>query len=247
MSFEEIQPIHNAPILLIKHSKTLVAGDFHIGIESELREYGIHVAPKTMQLQERLLSFCKIYQPQEIVLLGDIKHNIPSSTVQERHDVTTFLETLQRYATIHIVPGNHDGQIIKLSPQGIRIHPSNGVVIGDIGFVHGHRWPKEEIMQCKYIIMGHSHPTIMLTDRLGYKTYEPCWLRGTFTKNKLRNRYSVSANPKLLIIPAFNPLCGGIAVNKEGIVGPLGKIINTNQLKIYLLNGSYLGLVKDVK
>ena len=247
MQLSEIQPILNEPALFISNKKILVVADLHIGIETELREYGLHADSQTQKMIDNLISLCRKYRPKEIVLLGDIKHNIPSSTIQERKDVKNFLEAIQAYGVIHILPGNHDGNIKKISPKDILIHPSDGVIIGNIGFVHGHRWPNKEIILCEQIIIGHTHPTIMLTDRLGYKTFEPCWLKGKTIEDKLKERYPDSAEVQILVMPAFNPLCGGIAVNKEGIMGPIGKIMDIKNAQVYLLDGSSLGRVKDIQ
>jgi len=146
-----------------------------------------------------------------------------------------------------VLPGNHDGNIRKIAPENVIIHPSNGIVFDDIGFVHGHRWPDSEIMQCKQIIIGHTHPTIMLTDRLGYKKFEPCWLKVNLIEGKLKEKYPNSADPQVLVLPAFNPLCGGIAANKEGVTGPIGKIMDIENAQVYLLDGSCLGKVKNIK
>lgn len=242
----ELKPILNEPALLI-NKKILLVTDLHIGIESELREQGINTAPQTQTMTNRLITLCEKYKPKEIILLGDIKHNIPSSTIQERKDVKNFLETIQSHGVIHIIPGNHDGNIQKITPSEILIHPSDGFVIENLGFVHGHRWPSKEIMQCKQIIIGHTHPTIMLTDRLGYKTFEPCWLKGKTIESKMKEKYPDSKDMQILIIPAFNPLCGGISANREGITGPIGKIIDVKNAEVYLLDGSAIGKVKDIK
>ena len=247
MQLSEIQPILNEPALFISNKKILVVADLHIGIETELREYGLNTSSQTQTMTNHLISLCRKYRPKEIVLLGDIKHNIPSPTIQERKDVENFLEAIQAYGVIHILPGNHDGNIKKISPKDILIHPSDGVILGNIGFVHGHRWPNKEIMLCEQIIIGHTHPTIMLTDRLGYKTFEPCWLKGKTIEDKLKERYPDSAEVQILVMPAFNPLCGGIAVNKEGIMGPIGKIMDIKNAQVYLLDGSSLGRVKDIQ
>ena len=247
MSLIELQPILNEPALYINEKKILVVADLHIGIESELREKGINTVSQTEKMTNHFFSLCKKYKPKEIILLGDIKHNIPSSTIQERKDVKNFLEKIQSYGIIHIIPGNHDGNIQKISPNNTVIHPSDGFVIESIAFVHGHRWPSEEIMKCKQIIFGHTHPTIMFTDRLGHKTFEPCWIKGNFDKNKLKEKYHNSTGPQILVMPAFNPLCGGIAANKEGITGPLGKIIDIKNAQIFLIDGTFIGKIKDIK
>jgi len=247
MRLIELQPILNEPALFINEKKILVIADLHIGIESELSEKGINTVSQTKKMISHFFSLCKKYKPKEIVLLGDIKHNIPSSTIQERRDVKNFLEEIQSFGIIHIIPGNHDGNIQKITPNHIIIHPSNGFIIENIAFVHGHRWPSQEIMQCEQIVIGHTHPTIMFTDRLGYKTFEPCWIKGNFDNFELKAKYPNSSNPKILIIPAFNPLCGGIAANNDGITGPLGKIMDIDNAQIFLIDGTYLGKIKDIK
>jgi len=242
----ELKPISNEPTLFI-NKKILVVADLHIGIESQLREQGINTASQTQTMTNRLITLCKKYKPKEIILLGDIKHNIPSSTIQERKDVRNFLETIQTYGIIHIIPGNHDGNIQKISPPDIIIHPSDGFILENLGFVHGHRWPSEEIMQCKQLIIGHTHPTVMFTDRLRYKAFEPCWVKGKFIEDKLKEKYPDSTDSEILVMPAFNPLCGGISANREGITGPIGKIIDVKNAEVYLLDGSALGKAKDIK
>ena len=47
-------------------------------------------------------------------------------------------------------------------------------------------------------------------------------------------------------MPAFNPLCGGMAVNQEGITGPIGKIIDIQNTQMYLIDGTSLGKVIDI-
>jgi putative SbcD/Mre11-related phosphoesterase len=247
MQLSELQPIPNEPALFIKNKNILVIADLHIGIESVLKEQGLNTASQTKAMTKHLVSLCEMYKPKEIILLGDVKHNIPSSTIQERRDVKTFLETIQPYGLLHILPGNHDGNIKKLAPEEIKVHPSDGLVIENIGFVHGHRWPSEEIMQCEQIIIGHTHPTIMFTDRLKHKAFESCWLKGKTIKKTLKEKYPAAKYLQILVMPAFNPLCGGIATNEKGVTGPIGKIMDVNNAQVYLLDGSSLGKVKDIQ
>ena len=247
MDISNIQPIPNEPALFIENKKILVIADLHIGIESELKEKGVNAESQTHKMTDHLIRLCKKYKPKEIILLGDIKHNIPISTNIERRDVRNFLNEIKDLGVVHIIPGNHDGNIKWLSPEGMIIHQSDGFVIDNVGFVHGHRWPSEAVMMCDQIIIGHTHPTIMLTDRLMYKTFEPCWLKGNFLKEKLKEKYPKSKNPEILVTPAFSPLCGGIAANKDGINGPIGKIMDLENLQVYLLDGSSIGLVKDIE
>ncbi|MFO7677766.1 MAG: metallophosphoesterase [Thermoplasmatota archaeon] len=245
MNPASIQPIPSEPALFIKEKKILVLADLHIGIERELYQSGLHVCSQTFFMMNRVLHLIKRYIPEKIILLGDVKHNIPSSTIQERGDVKRFVESILNIGEIHIIPGNHDGGIQKIVPSEIIIHPSDGCVIDEIAFVHGHRWPKEEIMQCNTVIIAHNHPRILLTDRLGYRSYESCWLRGK-GDSSLSQRYHSLLKTTIIVMPAFNPLCGGIAINTDSMIGPFQKIIDINKTSVYLLDGSYLGKVKDI-
>jgi putative SbcD/Mre11-related phosphoesterase len=242
-----LQPLIDEPALLLKEKKLLVIADLHIGIESELRENGLQVPSQTKIMEERLISVVTKNKVNDIILLGDIKHTIPSSTHQERTDVKNFLDMIQSYSTLHVLPGNHDGNIDRLLTPGIQLHPSDGYVFEGIGFTHGHRRPSVEIMQCDQVIIGHSHPTVMLMDRLGYRTFEQCWLRGPPLLDALQEKYPNSPTSQILLLPAFNPLCGGTAVNQDSLLGPFKSLVDVDNSDLYLLDGSSMGKVKDLK
>jgi len=242
----DIQPLINEPAIFIKDKRILVIADLHIGIESELIEQGLNARSQTNKMINHIEKLCKKHNPEIIILLGDIKHNIPTSTIWERKDVKKFLKTIEEHGSVHIFPGNHDGNIHKLTNENMIIHPSDGDIIEGIGFIHGHRWPNEKIMKCETIITAHTHPTVMFTDRRGFKTFETCWVKTDFDKTRLKDKYPDSSNPRCLVMPAFNPLCGGIAVNQGGIIGPIGKILDIANSQIYLLDGSCLGKSKDL-
>lgn len=248
MTSVEFQPVPEKPALYLPKKHMLVIADLHIGIENELQGYGVHVSSQTETMKKKLFEICKQYHPSEILILGDVKHSIPSTPFHEKKELYDLLDDLHTYGTIHILPGNHDGGIQNLIPDHVRIHTSTGLVIKNIGFIHGHRWPNDEIMQSSYVLMGHTHPTILLKDRLGFKTYEPCWLRGPVKKVMLLKKYPNAKIPMFfLILPAFNPLCGGLAVNEDGILGPLSSVLDIDQTEIFLLEGTHLGKVKNYK
>jgi putative SbcD/Mre11-related phosphoesterase len=247
MDISDIQPIQNEPVLFIKKRKIIVIADLHIGIESRLRELGLNIPSQTNKMNIKLIDLFNKLKPREIILLGDIKHNIPSPTIKERIDVKKFLLSIEGYGNVHLIPGNHDGLIHKLTSGNITIHGSDGLVFENIGFMHGHRWPSIELMNCDQVIFGHTHPTIMFSDNLNHRSFEQCWVRGGLLKEKIKIRYPDTKYPEVLIMPAFNPLCGGIAVNQDDISGPLGKFIDVENSQIYLIDGAFLGKLKDIK
>jgi uncharacterized protein len=237
-----LQPISNCPALYIPDLNMLVIADLHIGIENELREYGVHASSQIKILENTILTLIKKYKPTALTILGDVKHTIPSTPYHEKKELYQFLENIQTNTEIIIVPGNHDGSIKSMIPEKIQLESSDGYKNGSIGFLHGHRWPKKEIMQGDYLFCGHTHPTIRFTDKLGYHYYESCWVKGKINSTNAIEKYA-EINPELTILffPAFNPLCGGIAVNEEGIFGPLKHLIDIKQSSFYLLDGSLIG------
>lgn len=247
MDIENLKPVIDKPAILTADKKTLVIADLHIGIEKELNEKGFNIPDRTNEITSSVLSLCKTYEPTEIILLGDIKHNVPLSLKQERRNVKKFLDTIKEYADIHIVRGNHDGNIQKIAPSDIHIHPSRGFIKDGIGFFHGHSWPCEDVLNCRIAIMAHTHPTVMLVDRLGHRSFEPCWVRASISKDDLKERYPNSKCFEILIMPAFNPLCGGIAVNCDSIMGPFRKLIDIDNSQAYLLDGTLVGKIRDIK
>jgi len=247
MTTVALQPIHDEPALLWKEKRFLIIADLHIGIETELQENGLHIPSQTSLMLERVIALIETYAIADLVILGDVKHNIPTSSKLERGDVRRFLDALHSRVSLHIIPGNHDGNLSRLLSPDITLYPSDGAVLHGIGLVHGHRWPSDEVMRCDWVVVAHTHPTIMLTDRLGYKTFEPCWLRTVCDQEKLHERYPTSGNPLVFVLPAFNPLCGGIAVNTDPILGPFHSLLDIPNAFVYLLDGSALGKVRAIK
>jgi len=146
-----------------------------------------------------------------------------------------------------VVPGNHDGSIMHFIPDDIILHSSGGYIMDGIGFVHGHRWPKKSVMDADFLFCGHSHPTVMLSDRLKYQNFEPCWVKTSLLIEETKKRYDqFNPNVTVLVFPAFNLLCGGSAVNKDGLVGPLKNILDLENAELFLLDGTDIGKVKRI-
>jgi len=103
--------------------------------------------------------------------------------------------------------------------------------------------------------MAHAHPTIQLKDKFGYSIIEPVWTRSRIYQDKIRKKYKVKKTGKLevIIMPAFNRLLGGTPVNaKKGsdkLLGPLLKndFVDIDNAELYLLDGSYLGVIKNLR
>jgi len=253
----EPMPLINEPALTVDGS--LVVADIHIGIEHELSLSGIHIPTQVQRRTERILSYLESTKAHRVILLGDIKHNVPWASECEREDIPHFLRSIAERATIDIVPGNHDSGLVNLIPWGddlrINLHRSKGFALENIGFVHGHAWPALDLLSCDYVVMGHLHPSIRLADPLGHLSSQPVWIRTCFVERVFRERYpdlERFANPRVIIMPAFNELVGGIAFNEatyDTLLGPLFKnrALELETAEVYLLDGAYLGSVSQLR
>jgi len=257
VALTEPRPIINEPALTVGNA--LVLADLHIGIEHELSLSGINISSQIERRIDRALQYLNAVKAQRVVLLGDVKHSIGKTSPLERHDIPHFLRSIAECAPVEVIPGNHDGGIEYLIPRdtrfGIRIHPSKGCRINGMGLVHGHTWPSTELLGCSHVIMGHNHPIVRLADPLGYVSSKPVWIRACFVEGVFRKRYPKLErynDPRVIIMPAFNELVGGIAFNEatyETLLGPLfaNRAILLEQAEAYLLDGTYLGTVGQLR
>lgn len=237
-----MNPIINEAALYVKDKNLLVIADLHIGIEYELYEKGISIGSKTEDLVRRIRKISTKLKANNLLILGDMKHVIPRSTITERKDLLRFIEELSDLR-ISLIPGNHDGGIKKIVGNRINIFPSHGIVIGSLGFAHGHRWPDKSLVRAKTLILAHTHPTFSFKDRFGYKFTERCWVIARPNYTELEKRYGEIRLERVVVMPSFNPLCGGISVNEEGFIGVVDKIVDKNDMEIFLLDGTYIGRV----
>jgi putative SbcD/Mre11-related phosphoesterase len=235
----DIQPVYNIPALRI--DDTYIIADLHIGVESHLMKKGFHLTSRTEEM------FNTIFETSDgcdhLIVLGDVKDSVPGSSRQEYKEIPSFFERLMRiFDMIDVVRGNHDTSIEEFLPKGVRIRPSTGMKIGDVGYVHGHTWPSAEIMDCKTLVMAHEHPAVMFRDGVGKQTNEPCWIRGKFRESC--ERYPILPE-EFIIVPSFNRMLGGspMNVNNGKFLNPLltDEYLDIDNAEMFLLDGINLG------
>jgi putative SbcD/Mre11-related phosphoesterase len=242
-------PIMDHPCLriLAGEEAILCAGDLHIGLEDEMRSKGVIVPSQTDRMLEELLSLAE--GCDRLVLLGDVKHQVPGTSEQEHSELPRFFRSLAKaYRSVDVVRGNHDVGIEDVFFTGVHIHPASGFSIGEVGFVHGHIWPSNAVMAKDVLIMAHNHPAVLFRDGVGHITTERCWLRCGF-KEGARLRYP-ELPEEVVVVPSLNRSLRGSPVNLIGgrQIGPLfGKgMIDLDNAQAYLLDGIHLGSVKSL-
>lgn len=242
--------ITNEPALVTEGA--LVVGDLHLGIESEFYKSGFMIPSRIERIKERILKMAFDNRCKKLVLLGDVKHDFHGVSWQEEREIPAFLEDLAKRLEVHVCPGNHDGNLREIAPKKIRIHPNSGFRLGSCFFNHGQSWPGKDWLDAEVLVTGHNHPVIEFRDSLGFRSIEQCWLRAKLDRKKIKEKYGeAGAVKEAVLAPAFNSLVGGMPVNREseGELGPLMKngIVRLNECGVYLLDGTYLGKVKNLK
>jgi len=240
----DIEPIPDLPALMMKgHQDWVCVADLHIGIEVQLRAAGFNIPsqmPRMLASLEGLAS-----RASRMLILGDIKHRIPSIGYREDKEIRHLLQALlSRFDELVIASGNHDGGLSSILPAEVKAIANHGGKIEDVGFFHGHVWPSKESMASEKLVMAHIHPSILLVDSLGTKTNEKCWLKAKLRSKGVAEKYD--ACPKeLVVVPAFNPLLTGTPINSKAgsYMGPLfrNNLVDENSLTAFLLDGTDLG------
>src|SRR5512139_592644 len=88
--------IGEGPALVVTgEERHLVVADLHFGIEADLAVHGLHFRSRSRARLERLLKIIDRTDPDSLVLLGDIKHSIPSLTRQEYYELPRILGALR--------------------------------------------------------------------------------------------------------------------------------------------------------
>jgi putative SbcD/Mre11-related phosphoesterase len=243
---------HPAALMKTQKTRTMVIADLHIGWEMSLSEKGIHVPTQMPKLLKKLTSLISTYKPEKLLILGDVKHTVATAEIGEWHDVPDFFSELKnRVQEISIIRGNHDGNLEPLLPENIKILPATGIVMGEVGFFHGHRWPSPTLLKCGTLVMGHVHPVIAFRDPAGFRVTRQVWVKADCNRTRLaetllqKNRIKIKETPEetllkhykikprasqIFIMPSFNDLLGGRPLNDrkfdgtsktERIVGPV--------------------------
>lgn len=236
----QIKPIQPYPALILqkKHDRALVVADLHIGWERLLSKRGVHIPPQTPKIKNTLLRLIKESKPTQVIFLGDVKDAIAKVEMEEWRDIPEFFEDIQkRVSDLQVILGNHDGNLEPLLPENVKIIPPTGVSFGDVGLFHGHAWPAPELLECRSLISGHVHPTVLIRDPMGFRMTRqvlvkaPCngmqlaksllnHLGAKKNSNNLsavlKERYKVKVKvSQLFIMPSFNQFLGGRPINER--------------------------------
>lgn len=214
-----VEPVPDAPAAVADTDtgRALVVADYHAGIETVLRSDGVELDPQDDLRRNQLLGLLSQTSPDRLVILGDLAHAIGDPWETERDELDALFSAIS--VPVTLVKGNHDGDIEPvLADYDVTVTPPSGIRAGDVGFVHGHTWPSEDVLESELVCMGHEHPVVRLTDSVGGYRLERVWLRGDLDPTVFEEYYGrdLGIDGELVVFPAFNDLSGGTWVNVPG-------------------------------
>lgn len=239
-----LRPVEPYPALLLENEseKVLVVADLHIGWEASLAQKGLHVPSQTPKLLEKMNQLVRMTNPTSIIFLGDVKHTVEKVELEEWRDVPEFFQKISEMVQdIQVVSGNHDGNLEALTTPNIRIHSSSGIALWKkIALLHGHAWPRPDLLGCETMVMAHLHPVVTFVDELGFRMVRQVWVKARSkgrklahsllkrmkmkpaegTAEDLRNRLGIDlVDQQCVIMPSFNENLGGRSVNRREELG----------------------------
>lgn len=194
----------------LPRSRSLAVADLHLGeawvrrARGQLMPLGIVDTTVT-----RLRALLESYQPERLILLGDIVHAaLPIDGIQRAVQELASLE--HEGLVLEWCLGNHDRQLPRqLERWGITARTVRQVNLPEAILLHGDQPPEPADLErhaSSWKIQGHLHPALMLDDGIASRAKVPCFL----------------VNPGRLVLPAFSEMAAGVAVDRSGLVQDAG-------------------------
>jgi len=238
--------IKGEPALLA--GETLVIADTHIGYEGEIRLKGIKLPSLTKRILTRVLSLAEKTSARRLLILGDLKHTVYGPRGLEWMEIPEFMRKIvSKFEWVGVIPGNHDGDLYAVLPEGVELMDPDGVLLNGILFTHGHKrvdtiLGKKDGGSVRTVVVGHFHPAVELLDDLGYRYVIPVWVRGM-----------LSSKVEILLMPAFNENIGKLIINNpERISEELRGFLKTGSINLqeaeaYSLDLVFLGKIGEME
>ena len=174
--------------------KTLIISDLHFGKTGHFRKAGIPV-PQHVYIEDlqRLVSQVQYFQPQQLVIVGDLFHS------KENNELNLFKKWRKDLAHVRIqlVKGNHDILQDSWYSQSEITTLNKELTIGNFTFTHDiNDYPFEK---GNYCFSGHIHPGISIRGAARQSLRFPCFY---FTEN-------------YCVLPAFSRFTGTYGINPK--------------------------------
>lgn len=193
MDSVEVEPglrVTNDRCIIFDEERVLVIGDLHLGYEKALEDEGMYLPRmNTESIRESLNRLIEKYEPKEIVLLGDIKHDFKRAKYEGKEEVRAVVRLIADAAKVVIVKGNHDNYVQNIVAD-------MGIPVVDYVDIRGYRLEHGHIDSGKRpVIIGHEHPSVKISGALSGGIKMQCFM--------------YARKEGVLVIPPFSFLSSG--------------------------------------
>lgn len=252
-----LRPVPGRPVLFVDGNEPLiVAADIHLGLGSLSLTHGPPIAGRAETLAEGLLAAGRETGATKVLLVGDVKDPISPVPYPTRTELREFFgRLLDGGMGVEVVMGNHDPGLPRWAPAEVVLHPATGLLRDGVGYFHGHAWPSAALLRrASTLVVGHLHPSFRLapSEARSRTGKEPCWIRASLRGPTPRERARRRRHPwprarEMIVLPAYNPLCSGEALNREapgrGRTFLVRRFLQRGEARAFLLDGTDVGTV----
>lgn len=240
MDSVEILPgvrITNDRCLLLEEGPTAIIGDLHLGYEKALEDGGMYLPRvNTDSIKDALNRILSKYEPERVVLLGDLKHDFRRSRYEVREEVTAVIRLISEAADAIVVKGNHDNFLQNILGD-MNLMCCDYIDMGGFRLEHGH-----VDSGVRPVIIGHEHPSVRIPGAVSGGMKMQCFVHARADGvivlppfSLMSSGNDLSMEPGCIMAPALKSSDYAEAdiygVSEVGIM-PLGKLRDLAELSI---------------
>ena len=193
-----------------KRLNIIIVADLHLGKSISFAKQKQFLPPyDTKETLAKLFRCINEFEPSKLIIVGDLLHDMFSVNSFQEKDHQNFNKYTKNTQFIW-VKGNHDYDIEINGFTKVLNYKVEEIIFNHI-----------PIKSTNFQICGHYHPKAKISHR-GKSIYTSSFVH----------------NDKLLILPSFGTLTGGLNINQEPLRGLLGqsiKIFPVGNSKVYKL------------
>ena len=193
-----------------KRLNIIIVADLHLGKSISFAKQKQFLPPyDTKETLAKLFRCINEFEPSKLIIVGDLLHDMFSVNSFQEKDHQNFNKYTKNTQFIW-VKGNHDYDIEINGFTKVLNYKVENIIFNHI-----------PIKSTNFQICGHYHPKVKISHR-GKSIYKSSFVH----------------NDKLLILPSFGTLTGGLIINQEPLRDLLGKntkIFPVGNRKVYKL------------
>ena len=218
--------------LVMDEGPTVVLGDLHLGYERALEQEGMYI-PRTNSdsIRDALNDILFRYEPERVVLLGDIKHDFRHSGYEEKNEVRSIMRLLSEAAEVVVIKGNHDNFLQNII-NDLGMIAADYVDMAGFRLEHGH-----VDSGVRPVIIGHEHPSVRIPGSVGGGLKLQCFVH--------------ARNDGVIVLPPFSPFSSGndLVIDEKCVMAPALKssdFANADMYGVTDIGVMHLGTLSQV-